>query len=408
MSTAASTVLAALADQQQWQEEYYRHLHAHPELSMQETETLAEISRRLEGFGYRVQGIGGGVVGVLENGEGPTVLFRADVDGLPVQEQTGLDYASTATRQDRDGLTQPVMHACGHDVHATAALGAAALLAEARQAWSGTYIALFQPGEETAEGAAAMVADGLAEKVPTPDVCLGQHVVPAPAGLVGVRSGAALSTAISMKITVHGAGTHGSMPHQGVDPVVLASSIVMRLQTVVSRELDPDEFGVVTVGSLHAGSTANVISDRAVLRVNFRAYSPEVRAQLTEAVERIVRAECAAARSPKEPEFTSSDDFPLTHNDDAATSRVRAAFEARFGQDRVVTQPRGTASEDFSRIPDAFGAPYCYWVFGGLAEGQEPVANHSPFFAPTLQPTLSTGTEAAVTAALAWLGAQEG
>ena len=268
----AQQVLAGLDAATGWQEDLYRHLHRNPELSMQEVETAAEIDRRLTSYGYQVQRIGGGVVGVLENGAGPTVLFRADIDALPVDEATDLPYASEVPG---------VMHACGHDFHIVAGLGAASLLADAREHWSGTYIALFQPGEETAEGARAMVADGLVDKVPTPDVAFGQHVLTVPAaGEVGTVAGPVLSTAASLRITVHGKGSHGSMPHLGVDPVLLASSIVTRLQGIVAREISPSEFGVVTVGSLHAGSSANIIPDRAEMRLNIRAYDPEIRDRL--------------------------------------------------------------------------------------------------------------------------------
>ncbi|MCO6502505.1 MAG: amidohydrolase [Acidimicrobiales bacterium] len=227
---------------------------------MAEKETAAEITRRLESFGYQTHQIGGGVVGLLDNGDGPTVLFRADIDALPVEEDTGLPYSSEVPG---------VMHACGHDFHITSGLGTAALLAENRDSWSGTYVALFQPGEETAEGARAMVDDGLVGKVPRPDVALSQHVLTKPAaGEVATASGPVLSTAASMKVVVYGKGSHGSMPHLGIDPVVLASAIVMRLQGIVSREIAPSEFGVVTVGSLQAGSKANIIPDRAELRPN--------------------------------------------------------------------------------------------------------------------------------------------
>ena len=251
----------------------YVHLHQNPELPLQEVETAGEITGRLESFGYDVHHIGGGVVGILANGEGYTVLVRADIDGLPVTEATGLPYASTKTAVEATGATVGVMHACGHDVHITAGLGAAQLLAQARDAWSGTYIALFQPAEETAAGARAMVADGLVDRVPRPDVAFAQHVLAAPAsGEVATAAGPVLSAGDSIRITVFGKGSHGAMPHLGVDPVVLAASIVMRLQVIVAREVSPSEFGVVTVGSLQAGSKSNIIPDRAVLLVNVRTY----------------------------------------------------------------------------------------------------------------------------------------
>lgn len=256
----------------------YEDLHRHPELSMREERTRGVVAAQLAEAGYQVQEIGGGVVGVLENGAGPTVLLRADVDGLPVQETTGLPYASIATQEDADGQVRPTMHACGHDVHTAVALGAARLLAAHREAWCGTYVALFQPGEEIAAGARAMVEDDLVARVPTPAVCLGQHVLTSPvAGRVAVAPGPVLSSSVSMRVTVHGAGSHGSMPHLGVDPVVLAAAIVGRIQPLVSREISPSEFGVVTVGALHAGTSANIIPDRAELALNFRAYREEIR-----------------------------------------------------------------------------------------------------------------------------------
>jgi amidohydrolase len=393
--TATENVLAELEAASGWQEELYIHLHKHPELSMQEVETAAEITRRLTSYGYDVQQIGGGVVGVLANGDGPTVLFRADIDALPVQEATGLPYASEVPG---------VMHACGHDLHITAGLGAAALLAGSKDAWSGTYVALFQPAEETAEGARSMVADGLVDRVPTPDVALGQHVLAVPAaGEVATGSGPMLSTAASIEVTVFGKGSHGSMPHLGIDPVLLASSIVVRLQGIVAREIAPSEFAVVTVGSIQAGSSANIIPDRAVLRLNIRAYDLAVRDRLLASIERIVRAECEASGSTREPEIAVHDRYPLTDNDAEVTATVTEAFVEHFGPDRVKRLDPITASEDFSVIPDAFGIPYSYWGFGGFAPDQPTYPNHNPAFGPALQPTLRTGTEAAVTAILAYL-----
>ncbi len=396
-------VLAGLAAATGWQEELYVHLHTHPELSMAESRTAAEITDRLTGFGYDVQQIGGGVVGVLRNGDGPTVLMRADIDALPVKELTGLPYASTATAVDASGATVGVMHACGHDLHIVGLLGAAKLLADARDAWSGTYIALFQPAEETAAGAASMVADDLVNRIPKPDVAFAQHVLAVPAaGEVGTRSGPILSAGDNLRVTVFGKGSHGSMPHLGVDPVVLCSAIVTRLQGIVSREVKPGEFAVVTVGSVQAGTKSNIIPDRGVLLLNMRAYNEDVRAQLKRAIERIVRAECAASGSPQEPSFEYYEQYPLTDNDPEVTRTVHQAFVEHFG-DRAKVLDRVTASEDFSTIPNAFGIPYTYWGFGGFAAGKQTYPNHSPFFGPDMQPTLKTATEAAAVAALAYL-----
>ena len=405
MTALTDRMTAALKEYRAWQEPLLTDLHRHPELSMREERTRRIIAAQLAEFGYEIQQIGGGVVGVLSRGEGPTVLLRADMDGLPVQEASGLPYASVHGQQDADGTLQPTMHACGHDFHMVAALGAARLLAEHRGDWSGTFIALFQPGEETAAGAAAMVADGLIDKIPAPDACLGQHVLTSPAaGKVAVAPGPVLSSSVSMRVRVHGAGSHGSMPHLGVDPVVLAAAIVTRIQTLVAREIAPGDFGVVTVGALHAGTSANIIPDQAELALNFRAYSEEILDHLVEGVQRMVRAECEAARSPKEPEFELFNRYPVTDNDPQLAAQVREAFIAQFGPERVEHMDPVTASEDFSTIPDAFGVPYCYWGFGGYAQGREAAPNHSPLWAPDLQPSLSTGTEAAASAAFALLG----
>ncbi|MDV3126858.1 amidohydrolase [Mycobacterium sp. 21AC1] len=415
-SKVAETMFGGLAQIRGWQEDLYRDLHRHPELSHHERETAGKVLERLRGFGYDVHdGIGGtGVVGVLRNGPGPTVLLRADMDALPVAEATGLDYASTVRTTDADGNDVPVMHACGHDVHVTALLGAAQLLADGAGHWSGTAVALFQPAEETGDGAKAMVDDGLTTLLSSVDVALAQHVLPFPAGYVGTRAGPMLSAADSMRITVYGRGAHGSMPQAAVDPVVLAAMIVVRLQTVVAREVAPGDSAVLTVGSIQAGSKSNVIPDRAVLKLNIRTYSEQTRTSILDAIRRIVTAECEASRSPRAPEFELFDRFPLTDNDSDTTSRVREAFKAFFGE-RSHEMPQGSASEDFSDIPVALGVPYTYWGIGGIDPAtyqkaqdtgqvdQDIPVNHSPEFAPVIQPTLDTATQALVVAALAWL-----
>ncbi|MGA5298951.1 amidohydrolase [Nucisporomicrobium flavum] len=405
-------MLAGLDGLRAEQEEFYRSLHEHPELSHQEHRTAAAVADGLRRAGYDVrEGVGGtGVVGVLGNGDGPSVLLRADMDALPVREATGLPYASTATSGE-----VPVMHACGHDVHVACLLGAARLLAGARDAWRGTLVALFQPAEEAGDGARGMVDDGLAAIVPGVDVALAQHVMPFPAGLVGTHAGPVLSAADSMRITVHGRGAHGSMPQAAVDPVVLAAMIVVRLQTVVAREVPPTETAVLTVGSIQAGTKSNVIPDSAQLLLNLRTYGDATRETMLAAIRRIVTAECQASGSPREPEFELFDRYPLTDNDAATTQRVAAAFAGHFA-DRATVVPQQSASEDFSDIPRALGVPYTYWCIGGAdpeayrrAEeagrvAQDIPVNHSAAFAPVLQPTLTTGTEALVVAALAWLG----
>jgi amidohydrolase len=410
-----SAILDGLDSIRPWQEEFYRDLHAHPELSHQERRTARKVAERLRRHGCEVhEQVGGtGVVGVLANGDGPTVLLRADMDALPVHEDTGLPYASLETATD-DEAEVPVMHACGHDVHVACLLGAVALMAQAREHWSGTLVALFQPAEETADGARGMVDDGLAAIVGDIEVAMAQHVLPMPAGQVGTRVGPTLSAADSMRVTLFGRGAHGSMPQAAVDPVVLAAMIVVRLQTVVSREVAPADTAVLTVGSIAAGTKSNVIPDHAVLQLNVRTYDENTRSAVLEAIERIVRAECEASGSPREPELELFDRYPLTDNDAEVTQKVAAAFADHFGE-QAGELPAQSASEDFSDVPHALGVPYTYWGIGGTdpdvyrsAEAAGRVAqdvpvNHASTFAPVVQPTLDTGTEALVVAALAWL-----
>ena len=399
MPVLSPAMSAALEEADAWQRPLYEDLHAHPELSMQEERTRGVIRGKLEEFGYAVQEIGGGVVGVLENGPGRTALFRADFDGLPVQEASGVPYAS---------LEKGRMHACGHDVHVTAALGAAQLLAAHREDWQGTYVALFQPGEEIAAGARSMLDAGLADAIPRPDVYLGQHVLASPAtGRVAIAPGPVMSTAASARVRVFGAGSHGSMPHLGVDPVVLASAIVLRLQTLVAREIAPGDFGVVTVGSVQAGSSANIIPDDATLLLNFRAYSEDFLERLIGVAERIVRAECVVLDAPRAPEITLQDRFPLTENDEAVTATVRSALIEQLGAEDVEVMEPITASEDVTVIPRALGVPSCYWGLGGFPAEGPTYPNHSPQFVPVPQPTLRTGTLAALTAVLGSLRATD-
>jgi len=393
------TAMAGIEEIQGWQEEFYKDLHRHPDVWGEEARTAEKVTKKLQEIGVdEVLQIGGGVVGVIRNGEGRRVLFRADMDALPVTEATGLEYASTESGK---------MHACGHDAHVASALGAAALLVKNKSAWSGTYLALFQPGEETGMGAKAMIDDGLVDKLAAdkPDVCFAQHVLSVPAaGEVATRSGPVLSAGDSIKVTVFGKGTHGSMPHLGVDPAVLASSIVMRLQGIVSREIAPSDFGVVTVGAINVGVAPNVISDRAELLLNIRAYDNAVREKILQAVDRIVRAECEASGSPQEPTLVTIASFPLTVNDPQVTDAVTQAFTKAFGAERVRELAPVPASEDFSLIPTAFGVPYTFWGNGAFLPGTPIVGNHNPTFAPVMQPALRTGTEAAIAATLAYLG----
>lgn len=418
--TPVAAILSAAEDVRTWQEQLYRDLHQHPELSHQEHRTAGLAADRLRQAGFEVTtGVGGtGVVGVLRNGDGPTVLLRADMDALPVREATGLPYASTAvgTPVGEDAET-PVMHACGHDMHVTCLLGAAQLMAGGQKHWRGTLIAVFQPAEEMINGAQGMVDDGVAAVTGPVDVVLGQHVVPLPAGRLATISGPALAGGASMRVTVYGRGGHASMPQTTIDPVVLAASIVMRLQTIVAREIEPSDAAVLTVGSLQAGTKANIIPDHAELLINMRYYREAVRDVLLGSIRRIVTAECQAAGSPREPEFDVYENAPLTDNDPVVTARVTEAFIGAFGADTMITPPLITGSEDFSDLARGVKAPYSFWLFGGVdpatfdaavADGRvasDIPSNHSPHYAPVIQPTLDTGTAALVTAALAWLSA---
>jgi hippurate hydrolase len=396
----------------------YRDLHARPELSFAEVRTAAEVARRLAALGADVTpGVGGtGVVGVLRNGTGPTVLLRADMDALPVAEQTGLPYASTVRAVDTDGNDVPVMHACGHDMHVTCLLGALELLAAARTTWTGTVLAVFQPAEEIGGGATAMLADGLYERFGRPDVVLGQHVAPMPAGMAGAHAGPAFAAADSLLVRLFGRGGHGSRPETTVDTVVLAAATVLRLQTVVAREVAGGDTAVVTVGSIHAGAKENVIPDDAELRLSIRTYTPQVRERVLTAVRRIIRAEAMASGAEREPEITELDSFPALVNDPGATERTMAALRSALGADRVVDPGPVTGSEDVGAFATAAGVPGCYWLFGGVdlaaflaaeqagTRDRDIPSNHSPFFAPLPEPTIDTGVSALVGAALDWLG----
>jgi amidohydrolase len=400
-------------------EALYKDIHSHPELSMQETRTAGLAADRLRAAGYEVTaGVGKtGVVGLLRNGDGPTVMLRADMDALPVEEATGLPYASKAKMTDREGNTVPVGHMCGHDMHVTWLAGATALFAQARDAWQGTLMAVFQPGEETAEGAQAMIDDGLFRHFPKPVVVLGQHVMVGPAGAVAGRTGAITSAADSLQIRMFGRGAHGSMPQSSIDPVVMAAATVMRLQTIVSREVAAAEAAVVTVGALQAGTKENVIPDEAIIKLNVRTFDEGVRKRVLAAIERIVDAEAAASGSPRPPEITSLDHYPLNVNDAEAAKRVVDAFRGHFPAERVRQTGPAPASEDFGSFGTEWHVPSVFWFVGGTdpdiytkakeaARLNELPVNHSPRFAPVIHPTLETGVETLVVAGLAWLSTQ--
>jgi hippurate hydrolase len=401
-------------------EALYKDVHAHPELSMQETRTAGLAAERLRAAGFEVTtGVGKtGVIGLLRNGEGPTVMLRADMDALPIEEATGLPYASKSKMKDRQGHTVPVGHMCGHDMHVAWLAGATALFAQARDAWRGTLMAVFQPGEETAEGAQAMIDDGLFKRFPKPDVVLGQHVMVGPAGTVAGSAGPITSAADSWQIRLFGRGAHGSMPQASVDPVVMAASVVLRLQTIVSREVAATDAAVVTVGVLQAGTKENVIPDEAIIKLNVRTFDASVRKHVLAAIERIVNAEAEASGAPRKPEITTLDRYPLNVNDETASNRIAEAFRDYFSPERVKHTGPAPASEDFGCFGTAWQVPSVFWFVGGndpktynkaKAEGKlnDLPVNHSPKFAPILHPTLETGVEAMVVGALAWLGEQK-
>jgi amidohydrolase len=415
---SSTTLLAHLGDLLPDLESVYKDIHAHPELSMQETRTAGIAADCLRAAGYEVTtGVGKtGVVGLLHNGDGPEVMLRADMDALPVQEATGLPYASKVTAIDSTGKTVPVMHACGHDMHVTWLIGAATLFAKARHAWKGTLMLVFQPAEETAAGAQAMIDDGLFRRFPKPVVVLGQHVMSLPAGTIAGRPGTTTSAADSLQIRIFGRGAHGSMPEASVDPVVMAAATVLRLQTIVSREVAANEAAVLTIGVLHAGTKENVIPDEAIMKLNLRTFDEGVRKRVLAAIERIVNAEAAASGAPKKPEITTLDRYSAVTNDPEATKRVSDAFRQHFPAERVDETKPTTASEDFGSFGAQWGVPSVFWFVGGIdsdlyskakKEGRigEIPTNHNPRFAPVIHPTLQAGTEALAVAALAWLTA---
>lgn len=403
MNTESATALqtALTAEQAAHMHQMYRHLHAHPELSMQEHQTAAYIGQQLDALGIENFLCGGtGVVGIQRNGEGPVVAFRADTDGLPIAEDTGADYASTARGQLADGTDVPVMHGCGHDTHVTAALTAAARLAEQTAAWGGTIVWIFQPGEETSAGARAMLDDGLWDKAPKPSVILGQHVFPFPAGTIGLTSGPAMAMADSLKVTLHGKQSHGSQPQDSIDPIVQGAYTITRLQSLVSRELHPQSPAVLTCGSFHAGLKENIIPDRAEFTLNIRTFDEETRTQVLDGVSRIVQAEAAASDAPA-PQIEALNSFPKLHNNPEHTQRVKQALIGELGGEQVADLPAAMGSEDFGALGDEISVPYVYWFFGGFLPREDaPPVNHSPFFLPDYELSLATG----VRAALAGLG----
>ncbi|WP_344969849.1 amidohydrolase [Salinactinospora qingdaonensis] len=405
-------------------EGFYVDLHRNPELSHQEHRTARSVAEWLSRAGYEVTaGIGGtGVVGVLRNGPGPTVLLRAAMDALPVAERTSLPYASTARGVDADGDEVPVMHACAHDAHTACLVGTADLLASAREQWSGTLLVVAQPGEETLDGAAGMLAERLYPRFGRPDVALAQHIGSAPAGLIQHRAGTILGTSARLKIRVFGSGGPSTRPHTTVDPVMTAASIVTRLQTVVAREIDPKDAAMVNVGVMRAGARVGAVPDEAYLEIDTRTLTERAAAKLHTAIERVVHAESQASGAPRAPEIVRDQRARVTDNNPDQTAVVAAAHRAFFGDDYVLDLPDPIiGSEDFPEFglpDDPDPVPYVYWFIGGTphetwneAPGETPYEKlaavpeaHAPDFAPDREPTLRAGLAAMTMGALAYLG----
>jgi amidohydrolase len=403
--------------------ELYKHLHSHPELSFQEVQSAARVAEELRKAGCEVTaGVGkGGVVGVLRNGAGPTVLLRADMDALPVKEQTGLPYASTVTATDAQGKEVPVMHACGHDIHMTWLVGAARLLAQMKDQWHGTLVFIGQPAEEAVGGALGMLADGLFQRFPRPDFCLALHDdAELAAGTVGYTPGYSGANIDSVDIIVHGIGGHGAYPHKTKDPVVLAAQIILDLQTIVSREVRPGEPAVVTVGSIHGGTKRNIIPEEVRLQLTVRSYKEEVRQQILEAIKRIARGQALAAGIPQDrlPEVKVTDEItPALYNDPKLTERLVGALNGWFGETNLIRKPPSMGGEDFSE----FGRtepkiPICMFNVGGvspdaLKESQrtgKPLPSlHSPLWAPVPDPTIKMGVSVFAASVLELLGRAE-
>jgi amidohydrolase len=385
----------------------YIDLHQNPELSSHEMQTAAKLASRLRGLGYEVtEHVGGaGIVAILKNGAGPIVMLRTELDALPVEEKTGLSYASTVHGKDDAGRDVPVMHACGHDLHMASIFATAAIMAHSKNTWHGTLMLIGQPAEETISGAKAMLADGFLTRFPRPDVVLAMHVGNTlAAGQVGVVPGIYNTNADSLKITIYGKGGHGSAPHTAIDPIVIAARTILALQTIASREVKPGEMAVVTVGYIQAGTKNNIIPDHAELGLTVRTNKAEVRKQVLAAIDRITKAEADAAGAPRAPSIDRYEGTDLVYNDPALALRLKGVLQTALGKDNVVMEEPITASEDFSYFTEQ-GIPGFYFSLGGAdpeklaqakAAGTTLPSNHSPLFAPDVDPALRTGIAAEV------------
>jgi len=388
----------------------YKHFHANPELSFKEFETAKRLASEIRALGYDVtEGVGQtGIVAVLKNGAGPTVMIRADMDGLPVLENTGLSYASKARQVSVDGQEKPVMHACGHDVHITSLVGTARQLMARKDKWSGTLILIGQPAEERISGANAMIEDGLFTRFPKPDYALALHVSSqTPTGKLIVNEGLAYSSSDSVDITVHGIGSHGASPHLGLDPVLVASQIVVSLQSIVSRTIAPLQPGVITVGSIHGGTKHNIIGDAVEMQLTVRSDSPEVRTALLEGIDRVAKGVALSLGTPEDKLPTvvrREENTPPTKNDASTSRLVKAAFKAKMGDEVILDQPRtGMGAEDFAYFVDPkHGVKGVYFNVGGTPQKDlsKAASHHSPFFKVSPEPAVKLGTEAMVIAAM--------
>lgn len=386
---------------------FYIDVHEHPELSGEETQTASKLAAGMRQAGYEVTEHVGktGVVALLRNGDGPTIMLRTELDGLPVEEKTGLPYASKVHMKDDAGHDVPVMHACGHDLHMAALLGTAAIMAQSKNTWHGTLMLIGQPAEETIGGAEGMLKDGLFTRFPKPDAAVALHVSNEfPAGVVAITPGVYNTNSDSVRITIYGKGGHGAMPQATVDPIVIAARTILSLQTIASREVRPGEMAVVTVGYIRAGTKNNIIPDEADMGLTIRTRKPEVRRQVLDSIARITKAEAAAAGAPREPLVEHYEGTDLVYNNPELAERLRTQLVAVLGSGKVVTAEPITPSEDFSFFTEQ-GVPGFYFSLGGAdpqkfaqarAGGARLPSNHSPLFAPDVEPALKTAIEAEV------------
>jgi amidohydrolase len=387
--------------------DFYLDLHEHPELSSHETQTAAKLAERLRGLGYEVtEHVGGtGIVAILKNGAGPTVMLRTELDALPVEEKTGLPYASKVHSKDDGGHEVPVMHACGHDLHMAALFATASIMAQSKSTWHGTLMLIGQPAEETITGAKAMIADGFAKRFPKPDFGVALHVGnDLAAGTVGITPGVYDSNADSIRVTIFGKGGHGSAPHTAVDPIVIAAKTILSLQTITSREVMPGEFAVITIGYIRSGTKNNIIPDQAEMGITVRTFKPEVRKQVLAAIDRVVKGESMAGGATRAPLIEHYEWTDSVYNDPAVAERLRAPLEAALGKGNVLTEEPITPSEDYSAFVE-LGIPSLYFSLGGadpvkfaeaVKTGTMLPSNHSPLFTPDVDPALRSGIAAEV------------